>query len=203
MGDALLNQELHHRGKDRFVIKRIAAAIAGLLIATPSTFANAEEANMFQDLGTIKATCIYDSFGKVHKETARMLLETVYKSHQSNQERVTLMFQNSLDAYPGCIQLFPKEIAPRMKTKTTKIPCQFNDGKWIQVENIDDVKTFTLIWDDGPKMTYRWVGSSADRWNITDTLGGQWNYYDHRTKGGFTLTNLANKNKIKCLGNSR
>ena len=60
MGDALLNQELHHRGKDRFVIKRIAAAIAGLLIATPSTFANAEEANMFQDLGTIKATCIYD-----------------------------------------------------------------------------------------------------------------------------------------------
>ena len=47
------------------------------------------------------------------------------------------------------------------------------------MESIDNAKTFTLTWDDGPKMTYR-VGSNADRWNITDTLGGKWNYNDHR-----------------------
>ena len=41
-------------------MKKIALAIAGLLIATPSSFANVEEANMFQDLGYIKASCIYD-----------------------------------------------------------------------------------------------------------------------------------------------
>ena len=184
-------------------MKRIAAAIAGLLIVTPSTFANLDEANMFQELGYIKATCIYNGFNKVDKKTARMLLKTVYKNHKRNEELVATMFQQSLDAYPDCLTLFPEEIKTRMKTKSTKIPCQFNDGKWIQVESIDNAKTFTLIWDDGPRMTYRWVGSNADRWNIADKLGGKWNYNDHRTKGGFTLTNLTNGNKIKCLSASR
>lgn len=184
-------------------MKKIALAIAGLLIATPSSFANVEEANMFQDLGYIKASCIYDKFSKVDKKTARMLLITVYEHYQKNQDLAAYIFQNALDAYPWCMNLFPKEIVPRMKTKTTKIPCQYNNGKWTQVESIDDAETFTLIWDDGPKMTYRWVGSNADRWNITDALGGKWNYKDHRTKGGFTLTHLDNGNKIKCLGTSR
>ena len=184
-------------------MKKIVLAITGLLFATPSTFANVDEANMFQDLGYIKATCLYNNFNKVDKRTARMVLKTVYDNHKSNEERVTLMFQDSLDSSPNCLTLFPEEIKPRMKTKSTKIPCQFNDGKWTQVESTDNAKTFTLIWDDGPKMTYRWVGSNADRWNITDTLGGKWNYYDHRTKGGFTLTHLDNGNKIKCLGTSR
>ena len=79
-------------------------------------------------------------------------------------------------------------------------PCQFNGGKWIQVRNIDNGPAFTLEWDDGPRMTYVWKGSNADRWNITDTKGGAWIYSDHRNGGGFTLTNLDNGNTIKCLG---
>ncbi len=106
-----------------------------LLIATPSAFADVNQANMFQDLRYIKATCIYNHFNKVDKKTARMMLKTVYENHKSNQEQVTLMFQQSLDAYPDCPTLFPEEIEPRMQTKATKIPCQFNDGKWIQVES--------------------------------------------------------------------
>ena len=82
-------------------------------------------------------------------------------------------------------------------------PCQFNRGKWIQVLSIDNGPKFTLAWDDGPRMTYTWIGSNADRWNITDTLGGKWNYYDHRTQGGMTLTNLDNGNTIKCLATNR
>ena len=39
MGDALLNQALENGGNDRFAMRRIAAAIAGLLIATPAVFA--------------------------------------------------------------------------------------------------------------------------------------------------------------------
>ena len=181
-------------------MRRIAAAVAGLLIAAPSAFADVDRANMFQDLGYIKATCIYNNLNGVDGKEARMLLKTIYKKYESNQELVTAMFQQSLDANPDCLTLFPEEIKPRMQTKATKVPCQFNDGKWIQVESIDNASTFTLIWDDGPKMTYSWVGSNADRWNITDALGGKWNYNDHRTKGGFTLTHLENGNKIKCLG---
>ena len=82
-------------------------------------------------------------------------------------------------------------------------PCQYNGGKWIQARSIDNGGAFTLEWDDGPRMSYVWRGSNADRWNITDTLGGRWNYYDHRNQGGFTLTNLDNENKIKCLGTKR
>jgi hypothetical protein len=203
MGDALSNQSAEHGGNGQTVMKRIAAAVTGLLIATPSAFADVDEANMFQDIGYIKATCIYNKFNNVDRKTARMLLKTVYKNHKSNQELVTTMFQQSLDAYPGCLTLFPEEIKSGMQTKVTKIPCQFNNGKWIQVESVDNAKTFTLTWDDGPKMTYAWVGSNADRWNITDKLGGKWNYNDHRTKGGFTLTHLDNGNKIKCLSTTR
>ena len=56
-------------------MKKIALAIAGLLFATPSTFANVDEANMFQDLGYIKATCLYNKFNKVDKRTARRVLK--------------------------------------------------------------------------------------------------------------------------------
>ena len=82
-------------------------------------------------------------------------------------------------------------------------PCQYNGGEWIQVRSIDNGPAFTLEWDDGPRMSYAWRGSNADRWNITDTIGGRWNYLDHRNHGGFTLTNLDNGNKIKCLGTQR
>ena len=82
-------------------------------------------------------------------------------------------------------------------------PCQYNDGKWIQVRSTDNGGAFTLEWDDGPRMSYVWRGSNADRWNITDTLGGRWQYFDHRNQGGFTLTNIDNVNKIKCLGTRR
>ena len=82
-------------------------------------------------------------------------------------------------------------------------PCQFNGGKWIQVRSVDNGSAFTLEWDDGPRMSYVWRGANADRWNITDSLGGRWQYFDHRTGGGFTLTNLENGNKIKCLATTR
>ncbi len=75
-------------------MKGIAAATAGLLLATPAAFADVDEANMFQELGYIKATCIYDKLGKVDKKTARMLLKTVYEKHQANRERATLMFSS-------------------------------------------------------------------------------------------------------------
>ena len=78
-------------------------------------------------------------------------------------------------------------------------PCQYNNGKWIQVRSIDNERNFTLEWDDGPRMTYTWVGSNLDHWNITDTKGGRWHYDDHRTGGGFTLINIDNGNTIKCL----
>ena len=80
-------------------------------------------------------------------------------------------------------------------------PCQYNGGKWIQVRVIDNGGAFTYEWDDGPRMSYVWRGSNADRWNITDTLGGRWNFYDFRNGRGVKLTNLDNGNTIRCLGN--
>ena len=87
-------------------------------------------------------------------------------------------------------------------SQAAKLPtqfCQFNGGQWLEAETIDRGSTFTLLWSDGPRQTYRWVGSNADRHNITDSLGGRWQYWDHRTRGGMTLTNLDNGNKIICL----
>ncbi|KZR72710.1 hypothetical protein PMIT1313_00066 [Prochlorococcus marinus str. MIT 1313] len=82
-------------------------------------------------------------------------------------------------------------------------PCQYNSGKWIQVRSIDNGSTFTLEWDDGPRMSYTWRGSNLDHWNVTDTKGGRWHYTDHRNQGGFTLMNINNGNQIKCLGVKR
>jgi len=92
---------------------------------------------------------------------------------------------------------------PASATTTRAQPCQYNDGQWLEVVSIDRGSTFTLVWSDGPKQTYRWVGSNADRHNITDSLGGRWRYSDHRTRGGFTLTNLDNGNQIRCLSTER
>lgn len=78
-------------------------------------------------------------------------------------------------------------------------PCQYNNGKWIQVRSSGIGKRFTLEWEDGPSMTYTWVGSNLDIWNIVDTKGGRWHYDDNRTMGGFTLVNIDNGNQIKCL----
>ena len=76
--------------------------------------------------------------------------------------------------------------------------CQFNGGKWIDVTTTDNGPAFTLKWADGPRMSYVWKGSNADRWNITDTLGGRWNFYDYRYGRGIKLTNLDNGNTIRC-----
>lgn len=89
--------------------------------------------------------------------------------------------------------------APDASARSWSQYCQFNGGRSISVRNTDNGGAFTLQWSDGPRMTYVWRGSNADRWNITDTLGGRWNYYDHRTKGGFTLRNLQNGNVIQCF----
>ena len=79
-------------------------------------------------------------------------------------------------------------------------PCQYNDGKWIQVRSIDNGDAFTLEWDDGPRMSYVRLTDANGRWNVTDTLGGRWDYTDYGNGGGFTLNNLSNGNTIKCLG---
>ena len=76
--------------------------------------------------------------------------------------------------------------------------CQFNGGKWIEVITTDNGPAFTLKWADGPSMSYVWIASHADRWNVTDSLGGRWNFYDYRTGGGVKLTNLDNGNTIYC-----
>ena len=105
------------------------------------------------------------------------------------------MIQNALAyAVLGVVALSPAAMAGGRRMQ----PCQYNSGSWIQVRNIDNGGAFTLEWADGPRMTYVWKGSNADRWNITDTLGGRWNYFDHRNGSGFTLRNLDNGNTIKC-----
>ena len=85
------------------------------------------------------------------------------------------------------------------QTATTQPPCSYNGGRFIPVKHIDNGGTFTLIWSDGPKMTYVWRGASADKWNITDTLGGHWHYGDYYDGGSFSLTNLDNGNQIRCI----
>ena len=97
------------------------------------------------------------------------------------------------------LAIFLGTIAPTVARESRRIPCQFNGGKWMEVRNVDNGPAFTLEWEDGKKMSYVWRGSNADYWNITDIIGGAWHYSDHRTMGGFTLTNLQNGNTIKCL----
>ena len=85
------------------------------------------------------------------------------------------------------------------QTAKTQPPCSYNGGKYLPVRHIDNGGAFTLIWSDGPKMTYVWRGASMDRWNITDTLGGRWHYGDYKDGGSFALTNLDNGNQIRCI----
>ena len=76
--------------------------------------------------------------------------------------------------------------------------CSENNGSWEKVNSIDKGKIFILQWKGLPKKTFKWIASNADRHNITDNDGDTWNYNDHRTGGGMTLTNLENKNTIEC-----
>ena len=91
-------------------------------------------------------------------------------------------------------------VSPVVAGKRGMLPCQYNGGKWTQVHYIDDTgrnNTFTLEWDDGPLMTYRF--QSEDRpLIVTDTLSGRWYYTNNGN--GFTLDNRDNGNTIKCLG---
>ena len=92
-------------------------------------------------------------------------------------------------------------VSPVIAGERRLLPCQYNGGKWTQVHYIDDTRrnnTFTLEWDDGPRMTYTWQ-SPDPHFNVTDTLGGSWDYTNHGP-GGFTLDNRENGNTIKCLG---
>lgn len=87
--------------------------------------------------------------------------------------------------------------AARAQSQRTQ-PCSFNGGRWIQVRHVDMGPTFRLEWSDGPRMTYTWVGSTADRHNLTDSLGGAWHYSDQKNGRGFSLSNLSNGNRIVC-----
>ncbi|WP_114992790.1 hypothetical protein [Synechococcus sp. UW179A] len=90
------------------------------------------------------------------------------------------------------------------------IPCQFNGGTWTEVRYIKqgEFRKFTLIWQDGPRMSYVWdkPGHGTFTFMLTDRLGGRWgwDYVGDRKylkdNSGFTLTNYENKNVIKCLG---
>lgn len=90
-------------------------------------------------------------------------------------------------------------ISPAIANAQRLQPCQFNNGKWIQVRVTEIGNGFKLAWDDGPRMTYTTHGSMADRWNVTDRLGGRWHLSDHRNNAGFTLINIDNQNRIKCV----
>ncbi len=76
--------------------------------------------------------------------------------------------------------------------------CSFNGGTWTPVRIINNGPAFTYTWADGPQMTYVFRGSMADRWNITDKLGGRWQLFDYRNSRDTVLTNLDNGNKIRC-----
>ncbi len=90
-------------------------------------------------------------------------------------------------------------VSPVIAGERRLLPCQYNGGKWTQVHYIDDTgrnNTFTLEWDDGPRMTYRWQ-SKDGALIVTDTLSGRWDYINFGNS--FTLENRDNGNTIKCL----
>lgn len=88
---------------------------------------------------------------------------------------------------------------PNAKAQSTRSQmCSYTDGKWIKTRNTDMGSSFMIKWSDGPRMTYKWVGSNADLHNLSDSIGGTWNYSDHRNGSGFTLVNLKNRNKVRC-----
>ncbi len=101
-------------------------------------------------------------------------------------------------------------IAVEAQSNNQRIPCQYNGGKWTEVHYINqgDFRKFTLIWDDGPRMTYVWdkPGHGTFTFMLTDKLGGRWGWnYDGdrsnlKNNSGFILTNYDNNNVIKCLG---
>lgn len=94
---------------------------------------------------------------------------------------------------------FPCLLGSVVRAQSQRLqPCSFNGGRWIQVRNVDMGRTFRLEWSDGPRMTYTWVGANADRHNLTDSLGGAWNFSDFRNGRGFRLYNLSNGNRIVC-----
>ena len=104
-------------------------------------------------------------------------------------------------------------MAAKAEVISLRIPCQYNGGKWTEVYYTNQSDgDFTLIWDDGPRMSYRWdkPGHGTFTFMVTDKLGGRWGvgYAGDRSKpgesnSGFVLTNYDNNNVIKCLGISR
>jgi len=88
--------------------------------------------------------------------------------------------------------------AGEVQTRPNDLSCQFNKGKPIAASLADNGRAFTLIWSDGTRQTYVWVGSNADMHNLTDSLGGSWHYSDHRNGRGFSLYNIDNRNLIDC-----
>ena len=78
--------------------------------------------------------------------------------------------------------------------------CSFNGGRPIDASVSRDVltpgTTFTLYWSDGPRMSYRRLSSKNTGHNVSDSKGGRWNA--SLVRGGFTLRNLDNGNRITC-----
>lgn len=181
--------------------------LASELVVSTASNADVKEANFYRDYGFIDSTCMAHRFNQINVTYAERVLRSVYKRHKNSPKKIEYAFEVILGKTPSCRSIVPLEVLKTINAKRTSVRnvksqnriCKFNNGSWIDVDSVDRGSTFSLNWNDGKKMTYQWVGSNADRHNITDTLGGKWRYSDHRTKGGMTLTNLSNGNKIVCL----
>jgi hypothetical protein len=95
-----------------------------------------------------------------------------------------------------CFALLPcsRAIAQDIKIQ----PCSFNGGKWIQTRYVPEGRGFKLDWSDGPKMTYTLAKPDDTTQQVTDSLGGKWRYNKSTGNEGFSLSNLANGNRIVC-----
>lgn len=90
---------------------------------------------------------------------------------------------------------------PDLSPPLLPLQCRFNRGKAMGALRLDKKDSFTLIWSDGPRQVYTWVGAASAAHNLTDALGGRW---QHRVvpgpaeRQGFSLRNLDNGNRMDC-----
>lgn len=90
---------------------------------------------------------------------------------------------------------------PDLNPPMPPLQCRFNREKEKVALKLDKEGSFTLMWSDGPRQIYTWVGSPSSTHNLTDALGGRWRHRSRPSgpeRQGFTMTNLSNGNQIDC-----
>ena len=90
---------------------------------------------------------------------------------------------------------------PDLSPPMLPLQCRFNREKAMVALRLDKKDSFTLIWSDGPRQAYTWVGAPSATHNLTDGLGGRWQHRIHQgppERQGFSLRNLDNGNLIQC-----